>query len=164
MLHVKGDLEIWFSALLIASFPKPLQVGLLYLCSWWCSFSYEKDSLGGVLDLRWQILLFSLSEEESDWEGVCFRRAWRNSFFRWSIFLCMALLSYSWEMWLPTLEWLLLVWVLCTLPSWSHLCSRLRKSSCHWKPMDSCWWEPDPTIGDHCTCCYTSSPHRWCQL
>ena len=45
---MKGDLEIWFNALLIASIPKPLRVGLLYLRSWWCSFSYEKDSLGGA--------------------------------------------------------------------------------------------------------------------
>ena len=52
ILHVKGDLEIWLSALLIASFPKPLEDELLFLCLWWTSSSYEKDSLGGVLDLR----------------------------------------------------------------------------------------------------------------
>ena len=51
ILRAKGDLEIWFNALLIASFPKPLRVRLLYLRSRWCSCSYEKDSLGGVLDL-----------------------------------------------------------------------------------------------------------------
>ena len=51
ILCVKGDLEIWLSALLIASFPKPLENELLFLCSWWQSSSYEKDSLGGVFDL-----------------------------------------------------------------------------------------------------------------
>ena len=47
ILRVKGDMEIWLSALLIASFPKPLEDEFLFLRSWW----YEKDSLGGVLDL-----------------------------------------------------------------------------------------------------------------
>ena len=47
----KGDLEIWFNALLIASFPKPLQDELLFLHSWWLFLSHKKDSLGGVLDL-----------------------------------------------------------------------------------------------------------------
>ena len=37
ILRVKGDLEIWFNALLTASFPKHLQGGLLYLHLWWCS-------------------------------------------------------------------------------------------------------------------------------
>ena len=31
ILHVKGDLEIWFNTLLIASFPRPLRDGLLFL-------------------------------------------------------------------------------------------------------------------------------------
>ena len=47
ILRVKGDLEIWFNALLIASFPKPLQDELLFLCSRWLSSSHEKNSLGG---------------------------------------------------------------------------------------------------------------------
>ena len=33
ILHVKGDLEICLSALLITSFPKPLEDEFLYLCS-----------------------------------------------------------------------------------------------------------------------------------
>ena len=78
--------------------------------------------------------------------------------------LCMALLFCSWETWLPTREWLLLVCVVCMLPSWSRLRSRLRKSSCRWEPMGSCWWGLDPTIVDCCTHYYTSSSHRRCQL
>ena len=50
--RVNGDLAIWFKALLIASFPSPLWMGLLHRHSLWCSSSYENDSLRGVLDLR----------------------------------------------------------------------------------------------------------------
>ena len=35
ILRVKGDLKIWFNALLIVSFPRPLQDGLLFLRSQW---------------------------------------------------------------------------------------------------------------------------------
>ena len=35
ILRVKGDLEIWFNALLIALLPKPLWGRLLYLRLWW---------------------------------------------------------------------------------------------------------------------------------
>ena len=35
ILRVKGDLEIWLSALFIASFPKSLEDELLFLRSWW---------------------------------------------------------------------------------------------------------------------------------
>ena len=52
ILRVKGDLEIWLSALLIASFPRLLEDEFLLLRSWWLSPSYEKDSLWGVLDLH----------------------------------------------------------------------------------------------------------------
>ena len=51
ILCVKGNLEIWFNALLIASFPRPLKDEPLFLRSWWLSSSHKKDSLGGVLDL-----------------------------------------------------------------------------------------------------------------
>ena len=61
--------------------------------------------------------------------GVRFRRAWRYSFFKWSISLCMAMLFCAWETWFLTWEWLLLVCVVCTLPSWSLMRSRLMKSS-----------------------------------
>ena len=33
--RVKGDLEIWLSALLTTSFPKPIEGGFLSLRSWW---------------------------------------------------------------------------------------------------------------------------------
>ena len=52
ILRVKGDLEIWLSALLIASLSRLLEDELLFLRSRWTSSSYEKDSLGRVLDLR----------------------------------------------------------------------------------------------------------------
>ena len=51
ILHMKGDLKICLSVLRITSFPRPLEDELLFLRSWWYSSSYEKDSLGGVLDL-----------------------------------------------------------------------------------------------------------------
>ena len=51
ILRVKGYLEIWLSALLIASFPKPFEDGFLFLRPWWQSSSYEKDWLWGVCDL-----------------------------------------------------------------------------------------------------------------
>ena len=35
ILRMKGDLDIWLSALLIASFPKPLEDKLMFLRSWW---------------------------------------------------------------------------------------------------------------------------------
>ena len=52
ILYMKGDLEIWSSAQFIASFPKPLLDGLSYFRTGQDSFSQEKVSLGGVLDLR----------------------------------------------------------------------------------------------------------------
>ena len=33
--RVKGELEIWLSALLMASFPRPTEDGFLFLRSWW---------------------------------------------------------------------------------------------------------------------------------
>ena len=35
ILRMKGDLEIWLSALLIASFPRPLEDEFLFLRLWW---------------------------------------------------------------------------------------------------------------------------------
>ena len=52
ILRMKGDLEIWLNARLIASFPRPLEDGILFLLLWWQSSLYKKDSLEGVLDLR----------------------------------------------------------------------------------------------------------------
>ena len=46
----EGDLEIWLKAFFIISVPTPLLDGLLRFLLCRCSFSQEKDSLGGVLD------------------------------------------------------------------------------------------------------------------
>ena len=122
MLHgvcstiVHGDLEIWLSALLIASFPKPK------MNSCFCTHgdnpqhtrkTHQEEFLSEFL------------------EGVHFHRSWRSFLFKWSISSCKALVSSSWERWLPVRDWLLLVWVVYTLTSRSLLCSRLTKwSSC----------------------------------
>ena len=117
ILCVKGDLEIWLSALLIASFPRPLKDEFLFLHSWWTSLSYEKDSLRGVFDLRLWLPSSSSSKEKLELEGSHFRHSWHKLLFKWSISNYMALVFFSWERWLPPREWLLLVWVVCTLPS-----------------------------------------------
>ena len=107
-------------------------------------------------------------------EGVCFRCAWCSFFFKSSISSCMALLLfYLWDTWLPTREWLLLVWEKCTLPfrylSRSLSRSRLRKSSCRWEPAVSAWCRLvlcglDPTMFNRYTHWCTSSSHRQRQL
>ena len=79
----------------------------------------------------------SPSEEKSELEGVRLHRSWRNFLFKWSISHYMFLASSLWERWLLPRNWLLLVWVVCTLPSRSSLCSRLRKWSWHWDPINS---------------------------
>ena len=112
------------------------------------------------------IIISSSLEDTSELEGVRFCHARRNFFFKLSISSCMALLMfYLWDMWLPTQEWLLLVWVVCTLPSrclsWSLSRSRLRKSSCRWEPADSTCCALDPTMFSRYTHWYTSSSHRW---
>ena len=53
ILRVKGDLEIWLRAFFITLVPTPFLDGLLRLLFWRCSFSQEKDSLGGVPDRCW---------------------------------------------------------------------------------------------------------------
>ena len=80
ILHVKGDLEILFSAWFITSFPAPLRSGLLYFHRWWRFSLQEKNSLGGVLDLRLWLASFSSLEEPSKLEGDRFRCT-RRSFF-----------------------------------------------------------------------------------
>ena len=50
-----------------------------------------------------------------------FRCAWRNFIFKLSISSCMASVLFClWETWLPIWEWLLLICVVCTLPSRSY--------------------------------------------
>ena len=89
--------------------------------------------------------------------------------------LCMAQLSLQvvylslhglssfclWDTWLPTWEWLLLVWVVFTLPSRNLPFSSFRSHSglgklpCCWDLAGLSWWEParwgpDPTMLDRC--------------
>ena len=52
ILYVKGDLETRSNAFFMASFPEPLLDVLSYFRTGRGSFSQEKVSLGGVLDLR----------------------------------------------------------------------------------------------------------------
>ena len=80
ILRVKGDLEIWFNALLIASFPRPLQDELLLLRLWWLSLSQEKVSLEGAFDLGLWLPSPTSSKEKSESEGVRLRRSRRNLF------------------------------------------------------------------------------------
>ena len=79
----------------------------------------------------------SPSKEKSELEGVRLCRSWRNFLFKWSISRYMFLGSSLWERWLLPRNWLLLVWVVCKLPSRSSLCSRLRKWSWRWDLIDS---------------------------
>ena len=46
----------------------------------------------------------------------------------------------SFETWPLVRDWLSPVWTVCTLPSRSLLCLRLRKSSWRWDPLDSTWY------------------------
>ena len=118
----KGDLATWLNALFMALFPRPLGVGLLFLCLWWYSSSQEKVSLGRVLDLRLYVASFVSSEDSSKSGDERLRRARCNSFFSSSISRCMSFSFFAWETWLFPHDWLLLVCVVCVLPSGSPLC------------------------------------------
>ena len=137
IFHVKGDLETWLNALFMALFPRPLWGRLLFLRLWWYSSSQEKVSLGGVLDLRLYVASSVSSEDSSELGDECLRHARRNSFFSSSISRCMSLSFFAWETWLFPQDWLLLVCVVCTLPSWSPLCWRFTKELLCWEPPDS---------------------------
>ena len=116
--HIKGDSEIWLNAFFITSVFTPLQEGLLRFLRWRCSFSQEKDSLGGVLDLCLYIVSSSSLEETLELEGDRLCCARRSCFFKSSISCCMALSSYcSWDTWHFLRKPLPHVWVVCTLPS-----------------------------------------------
>ena len=117
IFRVKGDLETWLNALFMALFPRPLWGGLLFLRLWWYSLSQEKVSLGEVLDLCLYVASSISLEDNSELGDECLCRAWRNSFFSLSISRCMSLSFFAWETWLVPRDWLLLVCVVCTLPS-----------------------------------------------
>ena len=111
------------------------------------SLSHEKISLGGVLDRRLYVASFVSSEEDLDSGVECPRHARRNFFFSSSISRCMSLSSFAWETWLLPRDWILLVCVVCTLPSWFPLCWGFTPELLCWEPPDSAW-------------CRLSSP--WC--
>ena len=58
-------------------------------------------------------ILFTIRREVKS-GGALFRRSWRKLLFKWSISVYMTLVFFSWERWLPPLEWLLVVRVVCT--------------------------------------------------
>ena len=139
MFRVKEDLATWFNALFMALFLRPLWVGLLFLRLWRYSSSLEKVSLGGVLDLRLYVASPVSSEDSSEPGDERFRRARCNSFFNSSISRCMSLSFFAWETWLFPRDWLLLVCVVCVLPSWSSLCWGFTTELWCWEPPDFAW-------------------------
>ena len=134
MLRVKRDL-----ATFMALFPRPLWVRFLPLRLWRCSSSPEKVSLGGVLDLCLYVASFVFSEDSSESGEGCLHCARCNSFFSSSISCCMSLSFFAWETWLFPRDWLLLVRVVCVLPSWSPLCWGFTTELLCWEPPDSAW-------------------------
>ena len=139
MFRVKGDLATQFNTSFLALFPRPLWVGLLFLRLWRDSWSPEKVSLGGVLDLRLYVASSVSSEDSSESSDERLHRAWRNSFFSSSISCCMSLSFFAWETWLFPHDWLLLVCVVCILPSWFPLCWGFTTELWCWEPPDSAW-------------------------
>ena len=139
MLRVKGDLATWFNASFMALFPRLLWVGLLFLCLLRYSLSPEKVSLGEILDLRLYVASFVSLEDNSESGDERLRRARHNSFFNSSISRCMSLSFFAWETWLFPHEWLLLVCVVCVLPSWSPLCWGFTTELLCWEPPVSAW-------------------------
>ena len=143
-------------------FPRPLWVRLLFLCLWCYSSSPEKVSLGGVLVLCLYVASSISSEDSLESGDECLHHARHNSFFSSSISRCMSLSFFAWETWLFPRDWLLLVCVVCVLPSWSPLCWGFMTKLLCWKPPDSArcgltlswcgpivgWCEPDSSISN----------------
>ena len=125
----------------MALFPRPLCVGLLFLRLWLLYSSLpEKVSLGGVLDRRLYVASSVSSEEDSDSSDERLHRARRNFFFSSSISCCMSLSFFAWETWLFSRDWLLLVCVVCTLPSRFPICWGFTTELLCWEPPDFGWW------------------------
>ena len=162
MLRMKGNLANWLSASFMALFPGPLWVGLLFLHLWQYSSSSKKVSLGGVLDLPLYIASSVSSNDSSESGDECLHRMRCNFFFNSSISRCMSLSLFAWETWLLPREWLLLVCVICILPSWSPLYWGFATELLCWDPPDYAWcrlasswceptvgwYEPDPSISN----------------
>ena len=152
MFRVKGDLATWFNALFMTLFPRPLWVRLLFLRLWRYSSSPEKVSLGGVLDLCLYVASSVSSEDNSELGDKRIHRARRNSFFSSLISRCMSLSFFAWETWLFPRDWLLLVCVVCKIPSWSPLCWGFTTELWCWERPDSAWcgltlFECRPIVG-----------------
>ena len=139
MLPVKGNLATWLSASFMALLPRPLWVGLLFFRLWRYFSSPEKVSLGGVLDLRLYVASSISSKDSSESGDECLHRMRRNFFFNSSISRCMSLSLFAWETWLFPCDWLLLVCVVCILPSWSPLCWGFATELLWWESPDSAW-------------------------
>ena len=139
IFRMKGDLATWLNASFMALFPRPLWGGLLFLRLWRYSSSQEKVSLGGVLDLHLYVASFVSSKDSSELGDDRLRHARRNSFFSSSISHCMSLSFFAWETWLFPRDWLLLVCVVCILPSWFPLCWRFTMELLCWEPLNSAW-------------------------
>ena len=69
----------------------------------------------------------------------CLCHAQCNFFFNSSISCWMSFLFFAWEIWLFPRDWLLLVCVVCTLPSRSPFCWGFTIKLLHWEPPDSAW-------------------------
>ena len=123
----------------MALFPRPLWVGFLFLRLWLYSLSPKKVSLGGVLDLHLYVASSVSLEECSESGDEHIHRAWRNFFFNSSISCCVSFSFFAWEAWLFPHDWLLLVYVIYTLPSWSPLCWGFTIELLRWEPPDSAW-------------------------
>ena len=123
----------------MALFPRPLWVRLLFLRLWWYSSSQEKVSLGGVLDLCLYVASSVSSEDSLESGDEHLRCARRNSFFSSSISRYMSLSFFAWETWLFPHDWLLLVCIVCILPSWSPLCWGFTTELLCWEPPNSAW-------------------------
>ena len=124
----------------MALFPRPLCDVFLLLCLWLLySSSPEKFSLSGVLDRCLYVTSSVSSEKESDPNDDHLRCAWRNLFFDSSISRCMSFSFFAWDTWLFPRDWLLLVCVVCPLPSWSPLCWGFTTELLCCEPPDSAW-------------------------
>ena len=114
ILLTNGDFEIWWSALLIASFPMLWWVDPCpHLSLPFSSLSWredvEKDLLDGDLDLwLYERSLLSLDPSLDGGDRILLSHSLRRSFLRkWSISSCNFYISWSYEKWLPILQWLL---------------------------------------------------------
>ena len=116
--------------------PKAFMGWLLFLRLWRYSSSPKKVSLGGVLDLRLYVASSVSLDDSSESGDECLRRTRHNFFFNSSISRCMSLSLFAWETWLFPCDWLLLLYVICILPSWSPFYWGFTIELLCWDPPD----------------------------